>query len=183
MGALPDDPWANTVAVDGDASPFAGCAAGTVYAKLDRTNKRTYFYEKRKEDNLDNDWGPLGGVHCISQTVTYSQFTDGGSTAGTKVLIETIPLGAFYLRTLVCDVTGFTGNVSATITVGDGSDVDRYNTGTPSVFTTDTSIDMGAPSGTTYHDAAATVTITITSNSDWGLVTAGSLTIKMFYLL
>lgn len=182
LGAMPDE-WCDSVAVDGDALPFSTLPAGSKYHKLDRTNKRTYSYEKRKEDNHDNDWGPVGGVHCIAQTITRSQFTDGGATTGTKTLIETVPLGAFYLRTLIRDVTGFTGDTSATIQVGDGSDVDRYTTGTPSVFTTDTSIDAGAPSGTTYHDAAATVTVTITSAADFTNVAAGSLTILMFYLL
>jgi hypothetical protein len=172
--------WAGTAAPDGDALPWSSEVPGSVYLQYTSTTGM-HLWEKRKHDKLDNDWGPLSGVHCISKTVAYSAFTDGGSTTGTYVLTPTIPVGAYYYKTLLQDVTGFAGNVSATIQIGDGSDVDRYTTGTPSVFTTDTSVDVGVPSGTAYHDAAATITITVTTNSDFTAVTAGSLTVKMFY--
>ena len=79
-------------------------------------------------------------------------------------------------------LTGFTGDTSATIQVGDGSDVDRYNTGTPDVFTTNASgVDMGSVSGADWHDSTATVTITITSAADFTNVSAGAATISIFY--
>jgi len=84
---------------------------------------------------------------------------------------------------MITDVTGFAGDTSATITIGDGTDADRYNTGTPSVFATATDIDAGAVSGTAYHAAAATPTLIVTSGSDFGAVTAGSVTITIFYYL
>ena len=43
-------------------------------------------------------------------------------------------------------------------------------------------LDLGVPSGVRYHAAAATVTLTITSATDWGAVTAGSLTIEIYYM-
>jgi len=73
--------------------------------------------------------------------------------------------------------------VSATIQVGDGTDVDRYTTGTPSVFTTAVAIDLGVLSGTAIHIAAVTPKITITASADFTAVTAGTLTIKLFYLI
>lgn len=116
------------------------------------------------------------------QTVSFDQFTDGGSTAGTLDLNVSIPAGAVFARTLVTAVTGFTGDTSATLVVGDGSDVDRYNTGTPSVFTTAAAgVDMGAPSGTLFHSAAITPKLTVTSNSDFTAVEAGALTITLFW--
>ena len=116
------------------------------------------------------------------ETVTRAQFTDGGSTAGTLDLGISIPAGAIFARAAVTALTGFTGDTSAALTIGDGSDVDRYNTGTPSVFTTAApGADLGAPSGTLWHTAAATPKLTITSNSDFTLVTAGQLTVTLFY--
>lgn len=123
------------------------------------------------------------GIQKISETVGYGDFTDGGSTAGTYDLTETIPIGALFLGSSITGLTGFTGDTSAVITVGDGSDADRYNTGTPSVFTTAANgIELGLPSGDRYHDAAATVTLTVTSGSDFTSVSAGELTIEMFYV-
>ena len=172
--------WQGTNAVDGDASDFAMAAPGSTYTRSDLTNQKAYTFTKQKNDALDLDWG---GLMCIAERVTRSQFTDGGAAAGTYALKTQIPVGAFVLRTLVQDVTGFTGNTSATLIIGDGTDTDRYNTGTPSVFTTANQIVMGAPSGTLEHTAAATVTLTVTGNSDFTAINAGALTIKIYYLI
>lgn len=117
------------------------------------------------------------------QVIARSEFTDGGSTLGTLALGVTIPAGAVFARCLVTNITGFTGDTSAAITVGDvGGDVDRYNTGTPSVFTTAAEgCDMGAPSGTLWHTAAVVPDVHITSNADFTNVTAGQLTITLFW--
>ena len=117
------------------------------------------------------------------ETVTVADFTDGGSTLGTKALNVTIPAGAVFARCLVTAITGFAGDTSAVITVGDvGDDVDRYNTGTPSVFATAAAgCDMGAPSGTLFHAAAVVPDVHITSGSDFGAVSAGQLTVTLFW--
>jgi len=120
-------------------------------------------------------------LKSYSQTIAFGDFTDGGSTAGTLSLGVSIPVGAVYEATLVDDLTGFAGDTSAVITVGDGTDADRYNTGTPSVFATAAGVAMGVPSGTRYHAAAKTPVVTITSGSDWGAVTAGQLTITLLW--
>lgn len=121
-------------------------------------------------------------IRVYQETVAFGAFTDGGAAAGTFDLSVSIPAGAVFLRTLLTALTGFAGDTSAVITVGDGTDVDRYNTGTPDVFTTAAAgVDMGAPSGTAFHSAAKTPKITITSGTDWGLVTAGALTLTLFW--
>jgi len=172
--------WYGPDVVDGDASPWNTAGIGSCYYKVDHTNTVVSKWTKEKNDGADNDW--VQGLGCITETVSYSDFTDGGSTTGTFVLTDTIPQGAFVLHTTLVDVTGFTGDTSATLQVGDGTDVDRYSTGTPSVFTTANAIDMGVVSGTEIHTSAATVTLTVTSNSDFTSVSAGQLTIRIYYL-
>jgi len=172
--------WFGVDPVDGDAGDWIQVGAGSMYMQRDLTNDLcTLPLVKVKNDSADNDWA---GLQVLCETVTRADFTDGGSTSGTYNLKTQIPAGAFILRTLVQDVTGFTGDTSAALIVGDGTDTDRYNTGTPSVFTTATMITMGVPSGTLEHTAAKTVTLTVTSNADFTNVTAGQLTIKIFYL-
>lgn len=112
--------------------------------------------------------------------ILFSQFTDGGSTAGTYQVQFELPVGFFVERTQVYDVTGFTGDTSAVITVGDGSDVDRYNTGTPSVFTTISRLDLGVASGTRFIATANRPTITVTSGADFTSVAAGALSIRVY---
>jgi hypothetical protein len=127
-----------------------------------------------------------GGLVRYQQTCAVTSFTDGGSTSGTLVLGLTIPAGALYVQTLSSALVGFAGNVSATATLGDGSDVDRYNTGTPDFFTTAAAgVAMGAPSGTAFHSAAiSTVTLTVTTNSDFTLCKSngtGSVALTLLY--
>lgn len=117
------------------------------------------------------------------QSVAYTDFTDGGSTVGTLNLTASIPAGAVFVQSLITAIVGFTGDTSATITIGDGSDVDRYNTGTPSVFTTAAAgVDLGVPSGTKWHTAAATPKLTVTSNADFTSVAAGSALITLVWI-
>lgn len=123
-----------------------------------------------------------GSVVRYQQVCGFAAFTDGGGAAGTLALGVSIPAGVVYERTLFTTLTGFTGNTSATATLGDGSDVDRYNTGTPDFFTTAAAgVDAGVPSGVLFHSAAKTPTLTVTANSDWGLVVAGSVLVTMFW--
>lgn len=130
--------------------------------------------------NID---GEKARLVTYQQSVAIGDFTDGGSTAGTLALSCSIPAGAVYQQSLLTTLVGFTGDTSAVIIVGDGSDTDRYSTGTPSVFTTAAAgADLGIPSGTKFHSAAKTPTITITSNADFTAVVAGSFLITLTWL-
>lgn len=132
-----------------------------------------FFLEKR-----------TGRLVTYTQSITRAEFTDGGSTAGTLDLSVTIPAGAVFLQSLITDIVGFTGDTSATIIIGvTGGDTDRYSTGTPSVFTTAAAgVDLGVPSGTKWHTAAAVPTVLVTSNADFTNVTAGSAVITLMWL-
>lgn len=124
---------------------------------------------------------PMIGV--IKQTVAFDDFTDGGAAVGTLVLTDQIPDGAIFLASKVLVPAGFAGDTSAVLTIGDGSDADRYNTSTINVFATAASgVQAGIPSGNKYHTAAQSVTLTVTSGADFTSVNAGSLTVELFYL-
>ena len=118
----------------------------------------------------------------FTETVAFGDMTDV-TTTGTIDLTNTIPVGAFVVCALCTAITGFAGDTSAVVTLGDGSDADRYNTGTPDVFSTIANgIALGIPSGVQYHATAATVKVTVTTNADFTSVSAGSLTIEFYYL-
>ena len=135
------------------------------------------------QTNLDNVTGASAFVSVIEETAAFGDFTDGGGAAGTFEFSTDIPAGATFLYSAVTSVTGFAGDTSCTLVIGDGSDSDRYMTGTPSIFATAANgVSVGAPSGTVYHTAAKTPTLTATSATDWGSVTAGSVTVKLYFL-
>jgi len=137
-------------------------------------------------DLTGNVTGLVGGAGLVklSETVLYSAFTDGGAAVGTYDLTSgAVPIGATFLYAAVTAVVGFAGDTSAVLTIGDGTDADRYNTGTPSVFATAANgVSVGAPSGVLYHDAAKTIKLTVTTAADFTSVSAGSITIEYFYL-
>lgn len=121
-------------------------------------------------------------VGYIEEHVTVGQFTDGGGASGTYQMRDAIPVGAHVLASIVTNVAAFTGNTSAALIIGDGTDADRYNTGTPSVFAAAAAVSMGVPSGTQGHVAAIRPTLTVTSADDFTAVTAGALDIRIVYV-
>jgi hypothetical protein len=176
--------WFGDDALNGATAPWANAPVGSIYALKTSETAQPVHYGKRANNGRSDDWGALGGVGVFQQRFTFSEFTDGGSTVGTLALTGTIPAGALVHRSTLFNLTGFTGDTSATIQIGDGSDADRYSTGTPSVFTTAVQLDVGAVSGTAVHvTAVSTVTVTITSGSDWGAVVAGAATLRIYYFL
>jgi len=122
-------------------------------------------------------------LNYLRYRFTRAAMTDGGGTTGTIACPGTLPAGAYVLGTQVRVFTGFGGDTTATVQVGDGSDVDRYTTGTPSVLAAlPAGVDVGVPSGVRYHETAKTVTVTITGGADFTAITAGDVEICVAYI-
>lgn len=184
-GPIPAE-WFGIAVLDGSKLPWKRAPIGSCYCRRDPANNMVVCYRKVKNDRLTNDWVIEGGVGVIAERVTFDQFTPS-TTTGTYLLKEKIPAGAVALRSTVRDVIGFTGGSisTATLTIGDtaGSpDVDRYNTGTPSVFATASFLDVGAVSGAPFHAAAMEVKLTITTSHNFNTATAGALSVAIYYL-
>ncbi len=124
---------------------------------------------------------PAPTVKAYQETFAFGDMTDGGGATGTFDLSVSIPEGAIVIQSFIDAVTGFAGDTSATYQLGDDTDADRYNTGTPDVFATADHISAGAVSGTAYHSSAKTPKVTITSGSAFASVTAGQMTVTIFY--
>lgn len=121
-------------------------------------------------------------IKSLTEQFVKADFTDGGGAAGTVQMEGVIPAGAIVTDVAVTVEEGFAGDTTCVLTVGDGSDVDRFNTGTPSIFATAaTGIAMGVPSAAKRLLTALRMTLTATSGSDWGAVTAGKFTITVYY--
>lgn len=166
-----------TTAITGSAQPFLGKPLGSKYIR----NGAGFVHEYMKLQNngANADWVLLQGV--VIDTIALADVTDGGAAIATFTMTGDIPIGAEASRTDLRSITGWAGDTSATIQVGDGTDVDRYTTGTPSIFTTAEMVDAGAISGTNIHVAAVSPVVTITSGSEWGSVTAGSVTVAIWF--
>ncbi len=176
----------NGATVDADDLEFSGEAQGDIIARgatnWERLAKGTAGQVLGMNAGATSPaWLDLYGslvakprLRCITEALGAASLTDGGAAVGTKTLTAAIPAGARFLYTTLDTLTGFAGDTSAVITLGDGTDADRYNTGTPDIFTTAAAgVDMGAPSGTAFHSEAKTVVATVTSAADITPVLAG----------
>ena len=141
--------------------------------------------------NLELERSPVGmGIRKVAQWCSYSDFTYGGSTAGTLALTPTIPAGSFVIGSKVRVTTGFTGDTSCTLDIGDGSDADLFSYTTHNIYTAADNLMEGCDSAAAGNTGTGivpiltetTVTITATSGSDWGAVTAGEMLVEVFYL-
>jgi hypothetical protein len=170
--------WFGKGLPNGDSQPFSTAPKGSLYIQSATTPT---VWMKTEDAAHDSDWTVGEGV--ITQRVTRAQFTDGGGAVGTLTMDGSIPVGAFVERVIVTDVTGFAGNVSAVLDVGDGTDDDRYNAAAGfNVFADAVALDGGIPQGTQVHTAAKTPVLTLTASTDFTAVTAGAMTVKIFYL-
>lgn len=124
-------------------------------------------------------WWPKLAV--IQETFALTDFTDNDDTTWTATFATPIPKGAKVAWTLISSVTWFIGDTSATITIWDWTDVDRYITWTPNVFADADYVDAWAVSWTAWHTAEKTPTLIITTDADFSSVTDWELTVTIFY--
>lgn len=176
LGAKPSI-WFGDNLPDGDAYPWKDAAVGSMYTY--RGTGITICYTKVSDSDDDADWVGEGCIYDLD--ILYTDFTDNEDATGEYSLAVDIPAGAYVTHAVVRNVTGFAGNTSATLTIGDGTDVDRYNTGTPSVFATAAVVAMGNPSGTEDNAAAVTPVLTVTGASDFTSVSAGALDVYIHF--
>lgn len=177
-GDVPGE-WVGRDTPDGDRNPWLRAPKGTTYWKEVNANQQE-LYLKVKNDGRNDDWILVQGF--FAQHIDYSEFTDGGSATGTLVLDAVIPAGAIFKRAYLVNNAEAEGESTLTIQIGDGSDVDRYTTGTPSVAAAASVLSLGAPSGVVTHTAAVdTVTVTLTEDDDFTDITAWSATVILEY--
>jgi hypothetical protein len=170
--------WVGSTALDGSAAPFSTAPVGSVYHYV--SSGITIKYTKMADNDDSANWYGEGCIYNLG--VAYDDLTDGGAAVGTLVMTADIPAGATATKSVVRNVVGWAGDTSAVLTIGDGTDADRYNTGTPSIFANAAIVDMGAVSGTALHTSAVTTpTLTVTSGSDYGAVSAGSLDVYIYF--
>jgi len=131
--------------------------------------------------------GPL--TRIIGQRVAYGDFTDGGGASATLALDEKIPAGSRYKFAVINTTTAFTADTTAVVTIGDGSDADRFSPATDdkSMYTTGVlTIDPADPAdagdGISEIEAETGITLTITGTGDWGdNVVAGEADVFIVY--
>ena len=130
------------------------------------------------------------GIRKVAQLVDYADFTDSAGVTGTLVLDKKIPAGSLVIGSKVTVKTGFTGDSSAVMDIGDGSDADLFSYTTHSVYTAARNLMEGCDSaaagntgtGIVPISADTSITLTVTGGSAFALITAGLMLVELFYL-
>lgn len=132
------------------------------------------------------------GIRKVSQRISYSDFTDAGST-GTLTMDDTIPAGSFVIGSKVKVTTAFTGTSvsTCTLSIGDAGNADGYSGNTThSIFTVTTAAAqrvlasfINSDCGMVAEGAANEILLVGTdSTGDWSIVSAGEMVVEVFYL-
>ena len=165
----------------------AGYAKGCIYIKTDVAAGTNGLYENIGTTAACN-FNLVGSasddtprIATIQETFAFDDMTDNLNTTGQIDLTNKLPEGSVVVQSFVDAITGFAGDGTAVATIGDGTDVDRYNTGTVDVFTTSDHEDAGVPSGAVYQSAEETVRVTVTGGADFSSISAGEMTVTLFY--
>jgi len=122
-------------------------------------------------------------IAFVQQKVDLADFTDNTDATGYVDLATQLPAGAIPLGFKAVVHTAFAGNTSAVIQVGVSGDLDRFSSVTDqSVFTAGV-VGAGAPADAADGmNAAQTVRVTVTGGTDFTAITAGSMTVTVYYI-
>lgn len=121
-----------------------------------------------------------------SQTLAIANFTDNAGTATGYIDFTTgqIPSGAIVLGWKATTTTGFTGDTTATVIVGVSGDTDAFSAdATQSVLAAGTTGSASlAATGALPIATAQTPRVTVTGGSDFTSISAGSMSVDIYYL-
>lgn len=122
------------------------------------------------------------GLAVISQAVAFGDFTDNEDATAYIDLTTKLPAGAIVLGWECVVATGFTGSATCTVQVGVAGALDKFSVVTDlSIFAAGT-VGATVKAGNVYCAAETTVRVTATEDSDWGDITAGAMTVNVWYI-
>lgn len=124
------------------------------------------------------------GIHCLSETMLYSGFTDNTNTTGYKDFATVLPAGAQVLGWQADVRTGFTGDTTAVVQVGIAGTLARFSALTTVSVLAAAVVGCQAPGATsnTYLAADTTVRVTVTGTADFTSISAGEMDMKILYV-
>ncbi len=126
--------------------------------------------------------GRPGLQRLVSQTLDYASFTDNGDATGYIDLSGTVPPGSIIVGWKGLVGEGFSGDTTATIEVGKAGDTDAYSGDASQSVLNAATVGSAASEALAFVGSSATPRVTITGASDFGNISAGSMTLTVYYL-
>lgn len=136
---------------------------------------------KARQACWDNE--VAGFIKKVSETFTSADCTDGESKSGTYTFTDKIPADSLVLGCKYEVTTAFECSSTCVATVGDGSTADLFGV-TASVAAAATvgcSAKYASNKALPFVETATAPVVTITEDSDFGDVTAGEMTVSVYY--
>ena len=153
---------------------------------LDVTNGKEYI---NNGTALEPAWIEMGGIPdsigVISKTAAFGDFTDNEDTTGYIDFDDDLPAGAIPLGWKSVVATGFTGDTTAVMQVGVSGDLDRFSAVTDQSVLAAGTVGASALGQSDCLDgiaAAQTPRITVTGAADFSSISAGAMTVSLYYL-
>ena len=127
--------------------------------------------------------GLTGIKRLVSQTLGYASFTDNGDAGGyIDFSSGTIPAGAIVVGWKAVVATGFTGDTTAVAEVGVSGDTDAYSADTSQSVLDAATVGSASLASSSFVASAATPRVTVTGGADFGNISAGSMTVTVYYI-
>ena len=140
--------------------------------------------------NMATGVNSLGAVNVIDLDVTYDLFV-AVTTTGTHTSAIKIPAGGYVLGAICNQVkTAFSGgsNTTMVMTIGDGTDADRYTATSATIDLATATLKGAGPtaglmSGDPCHPEEKSVVLVVTVDSAYSTITAGQVHVRLFFLI
>lgn len=149
-------------------------------------SKQVYMYGSvKKTKPLDDFVLFADDVHLksiTSQELAIGDFTDNTNTTGYIDITTKLPALAVPVAWKAVVSAGFTGDTTAVMQVGVSGDLDKFSGVTTNSCLAAGTVGAMALNNVALSSAEQTVRVTVTGASDFGLITAGSMVVTLYYL-
>ncbi|MCP4376269.1 MAG: hypothetical protein GY794_08865 [bacterium] len=126
--------------------------------------------------------GDVATRKLVSQTLDFGSFTDNGDASGyVDFTSGSIPAGSIVTGWKAVVSTGFTGDTTAVIEVGESGDSDAYSADVAQSVLAAATVGSAAKEALAFVGSATTPRVTVTGGADWGNIAAGSMTVTIYY--
>jgi hypothetical protein len=120
-------------------------------------------------------------ISRITQTVAFGDFTDNTDPTGYIDLTTKLPAGSLVVGWRAVVTTGFTGDTTAVVQVGKAGSLAAYSTVTSGSVLAAATVGSASVLATSFEGAETTVRVTVTGGADFTSISAGEMTITVFY--
>jgi len=126
--------------------------------------------------------GNVAARKLVSQVLDIGDFTDNGDATGyIDFTSGTIPAGSIVVGWKAVVATGFTGDTTAAIEVGVSGDTDAYSEDTAQSVLGAGTVGSAARALEAFVGSVATPRVTVTGGADFGNISAGQMTVTLYY--